>query len=276
MTQHATGFSPVVRRTLPWEPRRNWHTIREVLDHGRGYVILKDFPVVGRAESEISADFEAQVSRLGTVTPHGASRQTIWRIAPRPDLDHIPTFSEAAGEAPFHTDNSWVREPEQYFSLLVIRPADVGGESLLCPVRDLLRDFARTPEGPAAIRTLSERLFPFAMPVVFRSATEEAARVPPVITSPVVLTSSTLRYRHDVLVAGFQARPDLATAQSVHAVEVFNEFLTGVRQRFPTVRLERGDLLLANNYTLLHARTDFTDPNRLLLRARIALPATRN
>src|SRR5262249_43131751 len=148
-------------------------------------------------ESDISADFEALVSRFGTVNAHGASGQTIWRITPRPDLDHVPTFSEASGEAPLHTDNSWVREPERYFALLVIRPAGVGGESLLCPVPDLLRDFARTREGPAVIRTLSDRPFPFAMPVVFRSETEDAAKVTPVVTSPVVLSRSALRYRYD-------------------------------------------------------------------------------
>jgi alpha-ketoglutarate-dependent taurine dioxygenase len=277
MNTLSSCINPMTRGTLPWEAHaRNWHSIREILDHGPGYVIVKGFPVADRPEREISADFEALVSRLGTVTAHGASRQTIWRITPRPDLNHVPTFSEAAGEAPFHTDNSWVREPEQYFALLVIRPADVGGESLLCPVAELLQELARTREGPAVLRTLRERSFPFAIPVVFRSATEAAAKVTPVVTSPVVLSRSALRYRYDVIKAGFQVRPDLATAESVHAVEVFNEFLTGVRQSFPTIRLESGDLLIANNFTVLHARTDFTDPNRLLLRARIALPATRN
>jgi alpha-ketoglutarate-dependent taurine dioxygenase len=270
-------FNPLIEYSLPWEPhRRDWHTIRDVLDNGCGHVILKDFPVVGRPEADVSADFEALVSQLGTVTAHGASRQTIWRITPRPDLDHVPTFSEAAGEAPFHTDNSWVREPEHYFALLVIRPADVGGESLLCPVPELLRDFAQTRDGPAVIRILRERLFPFAMPVVFRSEAEGATRVTPVIASPVVLSRSTLRYRYDVLQAGFRVRPDLATAESVHAVEVFNQFVTGLRDRYPSTRLESGDLLLANNHTLLHARTDFTDPRRLLLRARISRPVTRN
>jgi alpha-ketoglutarate-dependent taurine dioxygenase len=276
MNRLASSFNPVSQGTLPRElHRRNWHAITDNLDHGRGYVIVKGFPVADRPEADISADLEALVSRFGTVTAHGASRQTIWRITPRPDLDHVPTFSEAAGEAPFHTDNSWAREPEQYFALLVIRPADVGGESLICPVRELLQDFARTPEGPAVIRTLREQQFPFAMPVVFRSEAEAAAKVTPVITSPVVLSRSTLRYRYDVLKAGFQARPDLATDERVHAVEVFNKFLTGVRETAPTIRLERGDLLIANNYTVLHARTDFTDPNRLLLRARISLPVNR-
>lgn len=277
MYKQATGFNRAPEDILSWQPqRRNWDTISEALDRGRGYVILKGFPVAGRPEPDISADFEALVSRFGTVTPHGASRQTIWRITPRPDLDHVPTFSEADGEAPFHTDNSWVGEPEQYFALLVIRPADVGGESLLCPVPELLRDFAQTRRGPAVIRTLGERLFPFAMPVIFRGASDRAVQATPVVASPVVMTPWALRYRHDVLEAGFKVRPDLATPESVAAVEVFNEFLTGVRHSYPTIRLESGDLLLANNRTVLHARTDFRDPKRLLLRARMAAPLTRN
>jgi Taurine catabolism dioxygenase TauD, TfdA family len=277
---HLSSSSCFQRANLGSRPQKptfqKWDTIRDILDHGRGYVILKNFPVADRPESDISADLEALVSRLGTVTAHGASRQTIWRIAPRPNLGHVPTFSEADGEAPFHTDNSWVRMPEQYFALLVIRPADVGGESLLCPVPELLRDFAQTREGPAALRTLSKCQFPFAMPVVFRSDAEGAAQVTPVVTAPVVESCTSLRYRYDVLQAGFRVRPDLATVESVHAVETFNNYLVGVRHSAPSTRLERGDLLIANNCTLLHARTDFTDPKRLLLRARIALTELRN
>jgi alpha-ketoglutarate-dependent taurine dioxygenase len=277
MTTLVSHSRPRSHEIRSWQPHgHTWEEIRDILNHGRGYVILKNFPVAGRPEANVSAEFETVARRFGTVNPHGASRQTIWRITPRPDLDHVPTFSEAAGEAPFHTDNSWVMDPEQYFALLVIRPADDGGESVLWPVADLLRDFAQTREGPAAIRTLREQPFPFAMPVVFRSETESAAKVTPHVTSPVILSRSTLRYRYDVLKAGFQVRPDLATAERVEAVERFNEFITGVRRSAPTIRMEAGDLLVANNYTVLHARTDFTDPRRLLLRARMSLPVTRH
>jgi len=257
-------------------PLADWSSVRQVLDHGRGYVILKDFPVDGRPESDISRDFEALCSRLGRVTPHGSSAQTIWRVSPRADLCHVPTFSETASEAPLHTDNSWIEEPEEYFALLVIRPARDGGESLLFPVAELLRDFAQVKEGPAAIRTLSERLFPFAMPVVFRSEGERSAQLTPVVTAPVLRSHSRLRYRHDTILSGFKVRPDLATEESVAAVESFNDYLIGLLRRSPGIKLERGDVLLANNHTVLHARSHFTDPNRLLLRARIALPPTLN
>ncbi len=277
MPASLSRFTPKIQNERSRERHGpSWDEIKAILNRGCGYVILKDFPVVGRPEADVSADFETLVSRVGTVTGHGASGQKVWRITPRPNLDHVPTFSEAASEAPFHTDNSWVREPEHYFALLVIRPADVGGESLLCPVAELLRDFAQTRKGPAALRTLREQPFPFAMPVVFRSETEKTAQVPPVITSPVVLARSALRYRYDVIRAGFAARPDLATAERVEALEAFNEFLMGVRDTHPTIRMEIGDLLLANNWTVLHARTNFTDPNRLLLRARMSLPVDRH
>ncbi len=257
-------------------PGCDWDQVRKDLNGDRGHVILKGFPVDGRPESDISADFEDVVSRFGTVQGHGASGQTIWRITPRTDLNHVPTFSEAAGEAPFHTDNSWVRSPEEYFALLVIRPADFGGESLICPVPELLRDFAQTREGPAAMRALHQLQFPFAMPVVFRSDADGAAKVTPVITAPVIQSRSRIRFRYDVLQAGFKVRPELATEERVHAVEVFNKFLTRVRQTAPTARLEAGDLLIGNNWTVLHARTDFTDPKRLLLRARMSLPVNRH
>jgi alpha-ketoglutarate-dependent taurine dioxygenase len=253
----------------------DWRSIRRTLDHGCGYVILEGFPVDDRPEEEISRDFEALASRFGVVMGHGASRQTIWRISPRA-VNHTPTFSETASEAPLHTDNSWVHEPERYFALLVIQPAQDGGESLLFPLADLIRDFARTRKGPAVIRTLSERPFPFAMPVVFRSEAERAGEITPVVTSPVIRSGSVLRYRHDVIQAGFQQRPDLATPESVAAIEIFNDYLVELLRRSPGIKLGRGDMVIANNHTVLHARTHFTDPNRLLLRARMAVSAELN
>jgi len=266
---NATTFS------LQNMPRAGWDSIRQVLDHGQGYVILKDCPVDERPESEISREFETLVSRFGTVMPHGASRQTIWRVTPRPDLKHVPTFSEAASEAPLHTDNSWVPEPEQYFALLVLQPAKDGGESLIFPIPELLKDFAQTREGPAVIRTLSERQFPFAMPVVFRSETERTNQLTPVVTAPVIASPSDFRFRYDSIKAGFRVRPDLATDESVNAIETFNDYLVGLLHNSPGTKLQRGEMILANNRTVLHARTNFTDPNRLLLRARIAQPSPR-
>jgi hypothetical protein len=260
---NATTFS------LPTITPAGWDSIRQTLDRGPGHVIIKDFPVDGRPESEISRDFEALVSRFGTVMPHGASNQTIWRVTPRPHLDHAPTFSEAASEAPLHTDNSWAPEPEQYFALLVLRPANDGGESLVFPIPELLRDFARTRGGPAMIRTLSERLFPFAMPVVFRSDAERSNHLTPVVTAPVIASPTDFRFRYDSIMAGFRVRPDLATDESVNAVEAFNDYLVGLLHSSPGTKLGRGEMILANNRTVLHARTNFTDPSRLLLRARI-------
>jgi alpha-ketoglutarate-dependent taurine dioxygenase len=264
---NATTFS------LPNITPAGWDSIRQVLDRGPGYVIIKDCPVDGRPESQVSRDFEALVSRFGTVMPHGASKQTIWRVAPRPNLDHAPTFSEAASEAPLHTDNSWVPQPEQYFALLVLQPAKDGGESLIFPIPELLRDFAQTKGGPAVIRTLSERQFPFATPVVFRSEAERQNQFTPVVTAHVIASPTDFRFRYDSINAGFRVRPDLATDESVNAIETFNDYLVGLLHNSPGTKLQKGEMILANNHTVLHARTNFTDPNRLLLRARITPPS---
>jgi hypothetical protein len=226
---------------------------------------LKGFPVDDRTEEQVVADFEAFVRVLGPVTLHGESKAPIWKITPRASLDHVPTFSETASEAPLHTDNSWVSAPETYFSLLVLRPASDGGNSILLSIDELKREFASTEPGPEAIRILTEHQFPFAMPAIFRGGSDPAE----VVTSPVFGSPLGFRFRHDVILAGFEARPALATVESVWAVEAFNAFLLEVLADTQGMRLERGDVVLANNHRVLHARTHFTDPHRLLLRARM-------
>ena len=66
MSTSISKFSPLVRDAQSREPHEsNWDEIRETLNNGRGYVILKDFPVVGRSEADISTDFAALASRFG-------------------------------------------------------------------------------------------------------------------------------------------------------------------------------------------------------------------
>lgn len=261
--------SPSHPRLAYREALQRWPEIVRELDEGIGYVHLTGFPVEGTV-GETARVFEALVSRLGKVTPHGASQETIWRVTPRRELNHVPTFSEAASEAPLHTDNSWVSCPEKYFALLAIRPASDGGDTFVFPVMELLNGFAATASGSAALRVLRERQFPFTMPAVFRSASEHAQGITPLATAPVIGGDNRFRFRYDVIQAGFQLRPDLALPESVAAIETFQAFLDEKLARTPGLRLERGDCLIANNQTVLHARSPFTDPDRLLLRARIA------
>lgn len=247
-----------------------WDDVKRELDHASGCVLLKGFPLAQRKTKDIEDHYEELSTKLGIVSAHGASNKKIWHVSPRPSLDHEPTFSETASEAPLHTDNSWVTSPEKYFGLLTISPASSGGESVLLPVAALLKDFANSDTGRHVTRVLRDNLFPFAMPAVFHSDDDRKHALTSVTTAPIIESPTKFRFRYDVIQTGFTLRPDLATPEKIAAVEIFNDFINQRTLQTPTMKLQRGDLLYANNHAVLHARTEFKDPNRLLLRVRIA------
>lgn len=257
-------FSPLISAC-----EGNLPVIKNILDYGCGYLVLKGFPL-NRPEAEYLAEFEALAGLIGEPQGHGHSGKKSWRISPRASLDHVPTFSEMASEAPLHTDNSWVPEPEKYFSLLAVRPAIDGGESIVLPLEQVLLGFLQKPQGREAWALLSQPLFPFAVPDVFLSEEEFAAPERKALVFPVFGSTVGFRFRHDAIRRGFAQRPELASSRAEWAIEFFNDYLIDFSERTPKVKLESGDVLIANNHRVLHARTDFSDSNRLLWRARMA------
>lgn len=238
--------------------------LRNLVNTGPGYVIIKGFSLQSSYD-EICDRFAAFSERIGPLTGHGTSHVKVWPVKPRGPLNYIPTFSETASEAPLHTDNSWVDRPEEYFALLAIRPAHTGGESIAISVTDILSDLAMTEHGRKTLKILRENHFPFSMPDVFL---DEKTRMS-IVVAPVIEGLNRWRYRYDVIQAGFQARPDLASPECREAIETVNETVTTMLANAPRFKLESGDILLANNHTVLHARTEFSDPERLLLRTRM-------
>ncbi len=243
---------------------------KRILDAGDGVVIFRGFPLAG-SEDVIEASFAAFSRRFGEVRGHGVTQRPIWRVSPRAKLDHEPTFSETASEAPLHTDNSWVREPERYFALLVLRPARDGGDSIAFPIAPHLQRIARTPEGKAILRVLMEEEFPFATPAVFHDHRSHEEQVAAVVTAPVIGGASGFRFRRDVIDAGFHLRPDLVTSEKLGVLDAFEKTLHQAMKECAPVHLKSGEILIANNQAVLHARSNFTDPDRLLLRARMAV-----
>ncbi|MBI1861342.1 MAG: TauD/TfdA family dioxygenase [Deltaproteobacteria bacterium] len=240
--------------------------LREELDRGTGWAVVKGFTVSGPLE-EVSRRFEHFSHQFGPVSRHGQSGTTIWKITPRQDIEHLPTFSETASEAPLHTDNSWAPHPEKYMALLVVRPADKGGDSIVFSVDEALETFGRSLVGRRAICLMRQLNYPFATPDVFETNMSKRA----VTIAPIIDPSRGFRFRYDVIQAGFELLPRLATAEALWAVEVFNHFLNSwVERKANKIHLETGDILISNNHRALHARTPFTDCSRLLLRARMA------
>ena len=175
-----------------------------------------------------------------------------WLVKPR---KHAGTYSEITGPAGFHTDSQYHDQPERLFVLACDTPADEGGDNLLISVDDA-REIAQTNFGDDGVARMQQSVWRWAVPEVFQSATVPAVSPP----SPIFREDGTIRWRIDNLVCETDADQRLA--------EAFEQALEA-SSRSEHVRLLPGDVLLCDNWCALHARTDFSDLNRVLYRARL-------
>jgi alpha-ketoglutarate-dependent taurine dioxygenase len=66
------------------------------------------------------------------------------------------------------------------------------------------------------------------------------------------------RYQRAGIAAGHRARGVPLTAEDIAAFDLFDEIAKAPENRI-AFHLERGDMIVINNYTVLHARTQFID-----------------
>ena len=96
-----------------------------------------------------------------------------------------------------------------------------------------------------------------------------APQVPEYVTAAIFSEIPALRYRRDTLIEGFTFAPGLATKDALWAMEFLDRVIQSAASRMTCEALSAGDIILINNHFVLHGRTDFKDPQRLLLRIRV-------
>lgn len=166
------------------------------------------------------------------------------------------TFSVTDAAASLHTDAAYRPDPEDAFVLACVRPARVGGDSTLLAVTDLVATLSELENWPRLRAALEAPVWRWRTPVIFDGA--------PLSPSVPALTwdpdgSPRLRWRTDNLIAGRNIRQVANTVAQIAETHPARRVL----------RLEAGDVLVCNNTTMLHGRTAFHDPDRLLWRVRV-------
>lgn len=215
-------------------PQEQWRVFRGVLKQ----------PVTAEAVESFAQEFGELSRRDGAI---GA-----WLVKPRKNAG---TYSEIAGPAGFHTDSQYHSHPERLFVLACETPASEGGDNLLIGLEDA-QAIALEALGPKAVDRLKQSVWRWSVPKVFQSETTPAVSPP----SPIFREDGTIRWRIDNIVCENDADFSLAKA--------FEQALEA-SPRAEQVRLQSGDVLLCDNWHALHARTDFSDMNRVLYRARL-------
>jgi alpha-ketoglutarate-dependent taurine dioxygenase len=203
---------------------------------------------------------------VGTPTDHNNDKRVLWPVKARAEevrktVDYKTTFSEEAGEAPLHSDSAFAASPEKYNALFVVKQAEEGGVSVLLNVPRLVDELARTVEGRECIEILRQSEFPFRVPDAFFKNDR-------IVTAPVLGDKPFVRFRYDCLMAGFALREELRTNERVWAIEHFRAKAEASEARV-FYQLQQDEAIVIDNHVMLHARTDFTDRARHLIRVRM-------
>jgi len=237
--------------------------VREMIELEPGCVVLRGLGFNRYPRNVRDSLVLALTTTIGRPTDHNSDKRVLWPVHPRDmGANYRTTFSEEAGEAPLHSDSAFTHQPEKYGCLYVVREAEEGGGlSVLVNVRSVVKELATTESGRECLAILRDREFPFWVPDAF-------VKNERIVLAPILAEDPLIRFRYDSLINGFEARPDLRTNERLWAIEHFRAAAEDSQTRV-TYPLRRGEALIFDNHNLLHARTNFTDPDRLLIRVRM-------
>lgn len=237
---------------------------QEELEIGKGFVVM-----TGTQIDTLDPEL-AQLAAITLSMPFGNPTKTdqrkaqiAWPIRFDPNAEGQKTFSQTMGEAAYHTDTQYFDRPERYFGLFCVTSDEVGqGTNMLVDGRRVMEDLARwQPRLGAALR----EEYPFRVPTVFtKSARPDDVEV---VWAPVVTNDGNIRYRKDTLEEAL-ALPGITISET--QIEALGAFEEALSKTTPMIHhLEKGEAIIVNNHRLLHARTPYNNPERLLYRVRM-------
>lgn len=189
--------------------------------------------------------------------------QIAWPIKFDPDAGVVRTFSQTLGEAAFHTDTQYFEKPEKYFGLFCIVADTQGkGTNELISGKAIETAYKET-YGDEDFDVLKQE-YPFKVPSVFtKSARDDDIE----ITWAPIFEDSNIRYRKDTIDGALASDQIEISATQHEALERLEKIINEIKPY--SYHLNPGDAIIVNNHKLLHARTAFTNPERLLYRVRM-------
>gem|GEM_PF-3444310 len=243
---------------------------RQIIDHVEetSYAVTSPLGLGDMPSTARDVLLLALLDKIGLITVHDDDNKVLWEIKSREGLQggtRKLTFSERVGRCPLHSDSAFAYNPEKYLCLYVVKESgDGGGESVVVSIADAIAELRDEQDGETCLRVLRDTIFPFRTPPAFSKRTKT-------LTAPILSGSSTVRYRYDCIEDGFTDIPELDTDDRRWAVSYFSDFVEN-RASKHTFLAMRDQLLVVDNRRSLHARTDFRDAERALIRARLHAP----
>jgi len=238
------------------------------IQDGRGIVIVRGIPVTEHSTDDISTMFWA----IGTHFGRGVSQSARGDVLGLVRDETPPGQAESARGYTSRRELSLHVDLGQIVGLMCVRQARAGGFSQYAPALSVYNEILATR--------------PDVMPVLCRGFPyhrrgEEAPDAAPVTPYDIPVFSErdgriSVFFVGEIFNAAFRALKRAFTPQEIDAIDTFRA--TARRLQFET-RLEAGEATFLNNYTVMHARSEFEDwdePDKKRLMLRLWLDAERN
>jgi alpha-ketoglutarate-dependent taurine dioxygenase len=207
---------------------------------------------------------------IGDVTEtEPVNHRVLWDLRALPEENReYSKFSQADGEAQYHTDSTIVPVPERYFMLYAVQQANCGGGlSMFQDGRIIKQRLEQTPEGREAVRVLTTTRLPLRIPKAFRAKYGYTEKDGYTYVTMMSNEKPLWRWRRDKIEQGLNKHPEYATPAVRKALATVDAQLASsideVLQVLPT-----DGIVIMDNHVAFHGRTAFTDKGRHLLRIR--------
>lgn len=235
----------------------------EMLENGRGFVLLRGLPVERYTEEQIHALYYGLGLHLGQPVGQNPKGELIGAVQAVGDPnDKLTRTYETASYLPYHSD------PSDVVGLLCLRKAAEGGLSSLVSVAALYNKLlAEHPH----LMGLFYKLWYFA------HLCEDEPSLSPIFSYHAGKLSC--RYLRQYTELGHELRNLPLSTVEIEALDTFDAAFSDPSLRLDMM-LEPGDIQFANNYAVLHSRTDFRDhedpqQRRKMLRLWVKMPNAR-
>jgi hypothetical protein len=220
------------------------------IQEGRGIVIVRGVPVAAHSVENVGRMFWA----LGAHFGRGVSQSAIGDVLGHVRDETPPGGEESARGYTSRRELSLHTDLGQIVGLMCVRQAKSGGESQYAAGLAVHNEIAATR--------------PDLLPVLYRGFPyhrrgEQAADAAPITPYDIPVFSVTdgqmsVFMVREIFNAAFRELKRAFSREEIEAIDLFGE--TARRLQFET-RLEAGEATFLNNYTVMHARSEFVDCN---------------
>ena len=237
--------------------------LAETLENGPGFALLRGLPVGRYSDAEIETITYGIGLHLGnpvTQNPKGDLLGTVMNVGDPAKKD--TRVYETNLYLPYHTD------PSDVVGLMCLRPAKRGGLSSLVSAASIHN---------ALLENHRELLGVLYCPFHYAHLSTEGAGRSPLFSYHDGKLAC--RYLRQYIELGHEQQGEVLSAVEVAALDAFDAAMQDESLRLDMM-LEPGDLQFANNYAVLHSRTDFEDDDdpalrRKMLRLWLKMPNAR-